>query len=182
MTEGVISLAGSTEHYGFARAGVDEEIGALFEREARPLLGMLTAYTGDPRLAEELVQEAFIRLHRSWHRIDRPDAAAPYLRSIAFNLARSQFRRLRVSRRLPVERPEQGRSAEDSAVLSEDRREVASALRSLAPRQRECLILRFWAGLSDTEIASTVGISRNSVKTHVRRGLAAIESKLGGSQ
>jgi RNA polymerase sigma-70 factor (sigma-E family) len=182
VTEGVISLAGSTEWGRFDGAGIDGEVTALFAREGRQLLGMISAYTGDPDLAEELVQEAFIRLHRSWHRVKEPDAAASYLRSIAFNLARSHFRRTRLLRVLPTERLTHGQSAEESAVLSEDRREVAVALRSLPPRQRECLILRYWAGLSDSEIASTVGISRNSVKTHLRRALAAVESMLGGWQ
>ena len=169
---------------GGSSADADADVGVaeLFATEARSLLGMLTAYTGDRALAEELVQEAFMRLHRAWHRVDDPAAAASYLRSIAFNLARSQFRRLRLVRTRTAVRDDAAASAEDGVVLNEDRREVAAALRLLPDRQRQCVILRFWAGLTDSEIASTMGISRNSVNTHLRRGLASLESMLGGTR
>ena len=180
--EGVVSLVRPFDGGSSARADADAAVSALFAAEARPLLGMLTAYTGDRALAEELVQEAFIRLHRAWPRLHEPEAAAAYLRSIAFNLARSQFRRLRLVRTRPAERDEHAGSAEDGVVLSEDRREVAAALRSLPDRQRQCLILRFWAGLPDSEIASTIGISRHSVNTHLRRGLASLETTLGATR
>ena len=180
--EGVVSLVRPFQGGTSAHADADSAVAELFAAEARSLLGMLTAYTGDRSLAEELVQEAFIRLHRSWGRLKENDAAAPYLRSIAFNLARSQFRRMRLVRTRPSERDEHTGSAEDGVVLSEDRREVAAALRSLPDRQRQCVILRFWTGLSDSEIASSLGISRNSVNTHLRRGLASLESTLGATR
>ena len=180
--EGVVSLVRPFGGGSSARADADLAVSALFATEARSLLGMLTAYTGDRALAEDLVQEAFLRLHRAWTRLDDPTSSAAYLRSIAFNLARSQFRRLRLVRTRTAERDEVAGSAEDGVVLSEDRREVAAALRLLPDRQRTCVILRFWAGLTDSEIASTMGISRNSVNTHLRRGLRSLESTLGGTR
>jgi RNA polymerase sigma-70 factor (sigma-E family) len=184
VSEGVVTLVRRADADDLARRDANRAVADLFARDARPLLGMLTAYTGDAALAEELVQEAFVRLHRSWHRVRDADAASAYLRSIAFNLARSQFRRLQVARRRTPGREQEilGHSAEDGVVLREDRREVAAALRTLPARQRECVLLRFWAGLSDSEIATSIGISPNSVKTHLRRGLASLESKLGGAR
>ena len=70
------------------------------------------------------------------------------------------------------------RAAADDVVLREDQRAVIAALRTLPDRQRECLVLRFYAELTESEIAATLAISPNSVKTHVRRGLAALEGRL----
>lgn len=55
---------------------------------------------------------------------------------------------------------------------------VVAALRDLAPRQRDCLVLRYYLELSEREIATTLGISPNSVKTHCRRGMAALQTRL----
>jgi RNA polymerase sigma factor (sigma-70 family) len=60
----------------------------------------------------------------------------------------------------------------------EDRREVLAALRALPDRQRECLALRYYLDLSESEIAATLGISAGSVKTHTHRGIAALERAL----
>ena len=114
-------------------------------------------------------------LFRSLH--DRSRVLA-YLRTTAFNLARSGFRRRIVAlRHRPTAAPN-APSAESGVVLREDQAEVAAALRRLSGRQRECVVLRFWGGLSDSEIATSTGLSVNSVKTHLRRGLAALEKDL----
>jgi RNA polymerase sigma factor (sigma-70 family) len=55
---------------------------------------------------------------------------------------------------------------------------VLDALRDLAPRQRDCLVLRYFHELGIDDIASTLGLSRNSVKTHLQRGLASMERRL----
>jgi RNA polymerase sigma factor (sigma-70 family) len=63
--------------------------------------------------------------------------------------------------------------------LREDQRQVIEALRDLPHRQRACLVLRYYQELGIDEIAETLGISRNSVKTHLQRGLAAMETRMG---
>lgn len=67
---------------------------------------------------------------------------------------------------------------EDRILLDAEQARVIEALRSLPPRQRDCLVLRFYLELSGPEIAETVGISANSVKTHCRRGLASLRALL----
>ena len=69
-------------------------------------------------------------------------------------------------------------SAEDTVILSDDRLAVVMALRRLPVRQRECLVLRYYAEMTEPEISSALGISSSSVKTHLRRGMAALESAL----
>jgi RNA polymerase sigma factor (sigma-70 family) len=69
-------------------------------------------------------------------------------------------------------------SPEEHALLVDDHREVLDALRTLPRRQRECLVLRYYLDLSESEIASTLGISNGSVKSHSSRGLAAVARHL----
>ncbi len=137
-------------------------------------------FTDDRNAAEDLVQEAFIRLHRSAHKIRDPEKAAPYLRSILLNLARDHNRRglmsLRHSEALtPAASPE---APDDRVVLNEEQASLINALEDLPLRQRECLVLRFYFDLSEREIGSTLDISPNSVKTHCRRGMEALRKNL----
>ncbi len=81
-------------------------------------------------------------------------------------------------RKLVLVEPAAGESAETGALRAEDRREVIDALRGLSDRQRECLVLRYYLDLSEAEIATTLGISTGSVKTHAHRGLATLAERL----
>lgn len=161
--------------------GVKDQIAILFHEHARSLVRMARLFVDDRNAAEDLVQEAFIRLNRSFHRIRQPDRAIAYLRSIVLNLARDHNRRGLVSLRHRAPTPEhQHHTAEDRLVLREDQRNVIEALSSLPVRQRDCLVLRFYLELPINEIAQTLGVSLNTVKTHMRRGLSAMKAELGG--
>ena len=157
---------------------VDTLVATLFTQEARRLVGLASFFTDDRTAAEDLVQEAFIRLARTSHRIRDTDRAAAYLRSIVINLARDHNRRGLVSLR---HRPPEARdepSAEETASMEESRREVVQALRGLPHRQRECLALRYYLELSIEDIAEALGVSANSVKTHLKRGLRSLAAAL----
>lgn len=158
-------------------------IADLFREHATSLVRLARLFVDDRNAAEDLVQEAFIRLDRSLHRIEQPDKAAAYLRTIVLNLARDHNRRGFVSmrHRLPGDR-ERWSPVEDDLVVSEDQREVLEALRDLPQRQRDCLVLRYFMELSVPEIAGTLGLSSNSVKTHLQRGKAALAARLEGSR
>jgi len=153
----------------------------LYHAEAANLVRLARLFTDDRTAAEDLVQEAFIRFYRNIGRIRDEAQNAAYLRSIVLNLARDHNRRGLLSlrhheamtdRRVPQE-PDQ------AYVRSETHRAVLSALESLSARQRECLVLRFYFELSEAEIAASLSISPNSVKTHCQRGMAALASILG---
>lgn len=158
-------------------AHASEAVAALYREEAARLVGMLTVYVGDRGVAEELAQEAFLRLQRSWDRVREPEAAAAYLRSVAFNLARSRFRRL-ARAVVPFAREVAVGSAEDGFVLRDDQRAVVAAVAQLPSQQRGCVVLRYYADLGIGDIARTLGISENSVKTHLRRALDRLETLL----
>ncbi len=151
----------------------------LFEEEGRSLVRLARLFVDDRNAAEDLVQEAFIRLARSAHRIREESKAAAYLRSIVLNLARDSNRRGLVSLRHHLPADDHWDSTEDEIELREDQREMIEALKDLPHRQRTALVLRYYEELGIDDIAETMGISRNSVKTHLKRGLAALERRLG---
>lgn len=161
---------------------VDRLLVELFEQEGRSLVRLARLFVDDGNAAEDLVQEAFIRLARSAHRIQDRIRAAAYLRSIVLNLARDHNRRGLVSLRHRLPLDDGGTQEEDRLVLRDDQREVIDALSGLPHRQRDCLVLRYYQELGIDDIAQTLDISRNSVKTHLQRGLAAMETRLGATR
>ena len=151
----------------------------LFQLEGASLVRLARLFVDDRNAAEDLVQEAFIRLGRASHRIPDQSKAAAYLRSIVLNLARDSNRRGLVSLRHHLPFDDAVASVEDEIALREDQRDVIEALRELPHRQRDCVMLRYYHELGIAEIAETLGLSPNSVKTHLQRGLAALERRLG---
>lgn len=156
----------------------------LFEAEGRALVRLARIFTDDTNAAEDLVQEAFIRMYRSMGGIHDPSKSTAYLRSIVLNLCRDHNRRGLMSLRhlqasvdlTTVDRPD------DLVVRTEQQVEVVDALLALSARQRECLVLRYYSDMTESEIAVTLGISPNSVKTHCRRGMEALRGALGEEQ
>ncbi len=176
-----IGLTPATARPAKAIVDVDGLVMDLFAAEGASLVRLARLFVDDRNAAEDLVQEAFIRLGRAAHRIRDPSKAAPYLRSIVLNLARDNNRRGLVSMRHHLPFDDAVASVEDEITLREDQRQVIDALRDLPHRQRDCLTLRFYNELGIAEIAETLGLSPNSVKTHLQRGLAALERRLAGA-
>ncbi len=164
-----------------ADVDVNRFVVALFEQEGSSLVRLARLFVDDRNAAEDLVQEAFIRLARSAGRIEDRTKAAAYLRSIVLNLARDQNRRGLVSLRHQLPFDDRRASVEDEIALRDDQRRVIEALRDLPHRQRDCLVLRYYHELGIADIAATLSVSPNSVKTHLQRGLAALERNLAPS-
>jgi RNA polymerase sigma-70 factor (sigma-E family) len=156
----------------------DHDLTALFRQSCQSLIGMVWVLLGDRGAAEEVVQDAFISLQRAWPTMQDRGRALGYLRATSLNLVRSRLRHRLVVLRHPPAPAAEVASAEDSVILSDDRLAVVTALRRLPVRQRECLVLRYYAEMTEAEISSALGISSSSVKTHLRRGMAALESAL----
>lgn len=157
----------------------------LFQAEGRSLVRLARLFVDDRDAAEDLVQEAFIRLARHARSIDDVERAPAYLRSIVLNLARDHNRRGLVSLRHRAAAGREVDVVDDPADeladrLARDDRNVAVLARvaALPRRQRDCVTLRYLEGLSPPEIAATLGLSPNSVKTHLRRGLEALRHSL----
>jgi len=128
---------------------------------------------------EDLAQEAFVRLHRRSRTLRDPHAAVASLRTTVVNLTRSRLRHLSVVRRLAPGPPPDVPSAEHDVVRRESHRHLLDALGQLSARHREALVVRYWLGLSETESAATLGISKGTVKSTAARGIAALAKALG---
>ncbi len=177
-----VSAVGRASAVPVSAPTVDALVAALFRQEAGRLVSLARFFTDDRTAAEDLVQEAFLRLARSGHRVRDHAKAAAYLRSIVINLARDHNRRGLVSLRHRPPAVLDEPSAETQAAERESRNEVVRALRELPTRQRECLALRYYLELPVEEIADTLGVSANSVKTHLKRGLKSLAADLEGTQ
>lgn len=153
----------------------------LYESDGLRLVRLARLFVEDRDAAEDLVQEAFIRLARHADRIDDADRAPAYLRSIVLNLARDHNRRGLVSLRHQLSAGREvdvGPAADDDLIGDEEQRAVLEAVRALPRRQRDCVALRYYDDLGIEEIAVTLGLSPNSVKTHLKRGLARLREVL----
>jgi RNA polymerase sigma-70 factor (sigma-E family) len=129
---------------------------------------------------EDIAQEAFARLLRSHGSLRDADAALAYVRVTVCNLTRNRQRHLRVARlRAPTPAALDVASSEQAALAREEHREVLAALAALPARRREAIVLRYWLGLSEAEIATAMGISAGTVKSQLSRGLAALGRALG---
>jgi RNA polymerase sigma factor (sigma-70 family) len=134
--------------------------------------------TGDRELSEDLLQSVLVRVARNWAGAQRSPHA--YAHRVLVNLLHDHRRGL--ARRLP-ERPigaidEQLRGVPDRAGALIDRVVIVDALRRLPARQREVVVLRFFADLSVADTAVAIGCSEGTVKTHTSRALDALRAAL----
>jgi RNA polymerase sigma-70 factor (sigma-E family) len=153
----------------------DATLSALHREHYRSLVRLACILLDEQGAGEEVVQEAFVRVHGSWSRVEHP---LTYLRTTVLNLSRSRMRRRLVARRRIEPMAAPGMSAEEHVVLLSDHQAVLDEVRALPRRQRECIVLRYYLDLSEAEIAATLGISTGSVKSHSHRGMAALAARL----
>jgi RNA polymerase sigma factor (sigma-70 family) len=155
----------------------------LFRQHHGELVRLATMVVGSRETAEDVVQDVFVGFQALSARQANPESPLPYLRAAVLNRCRSALRRQVVARRFgtlrDVDYGLSQLSAEADAIRAQERREVLAALASLPARRREVLVLRYYLGLSEAEIASTLGISQGSVKSAAARGIAALARKLG---
>ena len=156
----------------------DEAITQIYTAHYRSLVRLSALLVRDVQVAEELVQDSFIAMHGSWRRLRDPDRALAYLRQSVVNRSRSWLRHRAVGEKHAPRPMPDAPSAEDGAMGALEHQAVMAALRSLPERQREVLILRYYADLSEAEIADALGVSRGAVKSHASRGLAAVRTTL----
>lgn len=157
----------------------DTALTELYTTHYRTLVRIAAMLLDDISLSEEVVQDAYIKMHGAWSRIREPAAAEAYLRTAVLNLARSRMRRRQVAAKHAPKPMPDAPSAEYGAMAALERDRVVDALAQLPQRQRECLVLRYYADLSEAQIADAMGISAGAVKSHASRGMAALRAHLG---
>jgi RNA polymerase sigma-70 factor (sigma-E family) len=152
----------------------------LYRDHRMRMVRLAVLLVDDPGTAEDVVQEAFTGLHRHWAGLRDEAAAVAYLRTAVVNGSRSVLRRRRTARDYVPPHQVNARSAESLAMLSAEHQAVVDALGTLPPRQREVLVLRYYGGMSEAEIADATGISRGTVKSTASRALDAVQRAMAG--
>ncbi|MFF8383888.1 SigE family RNA polymerase sigma factor [Streptomyces kanasensis] len=147
----------------------------------RSLLGLAALLLDDTASCEDVVQEAFIRVHSARRRVRDPEKTLAYLRQTVVNLSRSALRRRILGLKLLSKPMPDMASAEEGAYDQLERDALIKAMRGLQRRQREVLVLRYFADMTEAQVAETLGISLGSVKAYGSRGIAALRVTMGAT-
>ncbi len=151
--------------------GSDEEFDAFMRGRWPAMVRLAYALTGDAGHAEDLAQAAFARAYASWGRVRRAGDPDAYVRRIVINEHRRRFRKHRVAEEL---RDDLADTASGQQEGPEERQALLDALRSLGPRQRAVVVLRYWLDLSEAETAAALNCSVGTVKSQASRALATL--------
>jgi RNA polymerase sigma-70 factor (sigma-E family) len=159
-----------------------DAVTALYEAHALGLVRLAVLMTGDQGSAEDIVQDAFLGLYRRWDSLNDLRYPLAYLRASVLNGCRTALRRRSRADRAHYLSEVPSESAEARALLSEEQRAVARAIRDLPDRQREALVLRYYLNLSEADIAEAMRVSRGAVKSATSRALASLGRRLEEGQ
>jgi RNA polymerase sigma-70 factor (sigma-E family) len=148
----------------------------IYRVEYRPLVLLAFSLTGNRAVAEDLVQEALLRLHKRWSRVVTYDRPGAWLRRVVLHLACSRARRVaaeaRALTRLGRERPPQ-------PALPDDVSEFWAAVRRLPRRQAQVLALYYGEDRSVADVAGILGCAEGTVRAHLHQGRQALAARLG---
>ena len=149
----------------------------LYRLHSRDAVRLAYLLTGSKPLAEDLVQEAFVRLYGRFRDLRDPGAFEWYLRRTVVNLVRSHFRRARVERTYIATRA-RDRTEEEPAHDPGTRDELWQALLQLSERQRTAIVLRYYEDLSEAQTADAMACPIGTVKSLVSRGMERLRDLL----
>jgi RNA polymerase sigma factor (sigma-70 family) len=163
----------------------DDRLAELFRAESAHAVNLAYLLTGERQLAEDLAQEAFLRVAGRLRDVS-PDAFPAYLRQTIVNLVRSHYRHANVRRRhadrlrAAVEQAQQ--AVEAASVATDVDERLWNALAALPDRQREAIVCRFYLDMSEQQAAETLGVRVGTVKSSTSRGLQALRAALEPEQ
>ncbi len=147
-----------------------EELFAMCQQEHPRLVGMLGLYCGDHDIAEDLAQEALIRLCRDWRRVRKLHAPERWLHRVAINLAHSHYRRKAIERRaLSLLGSRLSQESEPQRDV-----ETLELLKNLPHRQKAALLLHYYLDMTVPEVAQVMEIPDGTAKTLIHRGTRAL--------
>jgi RNA polymerase sigma-70 factor (sigma-E family) len=163
--------AGRGQTVAIDASAADKAVTELYRSRYRSLVGLAALLVRDVGAAEEVVQDAFIQMHRAWPELASIENAESYLRRSVIISCRSVLRH-----RMVVDRNAPATGGDRPGVLDlSERKALIAALRGLPARQREALVLRYYADMSDAQIAETMGISPGAVRRHTARATSALQ-------
>ncbi len=164
---------------GPAEPGAMGAVGELYRAHYRSLVRMAALLVGDVAAAEQVVQDSLVAMHANWRWLRRDEKALAFVRRHVINRSRSVLRhQVSCERDAGPPLPRVPGAAGDAGPQLECS-PVVAALGRLSRRQREALVLRYYADLSEAETAAAMGISAGAVKSHTARAMAAVRDALG---
>ncbi len=152
-----------------------EPFEGFFRREYRSVLGLAFVLCGNRAVAEELTMEGFEAALRNWPRVSQMDSPGAWVRKVVSNSSVSRFRRLAAETRA---RTRLSGQSEPGGIDAVEDSEVWAAVRGLPRRQSQVVTLFHLEGYTRREIGSILGISEESVKTHLERARRRLEQEL----
>ena len=156
----------------------DPAVTELYALHYRALVRLATLLLREVPAAEQVVHDSFLAMRDSWDRLRNPENALAYLRQAVVNRSRSVLRHRTVTDKNLQPVPPDMPAGEHAVLVWAEPAAVVAALRDLPLRQREVIVLRYYADLYEAEIATAMGISRGAVKSHTARGMAALRAAL----
>jgi RNA polymerase sigma factor (sigma-70 family) len=151
----------------------DSAVAALYRLHYRFLVGLAVLLVRDIATAEGLVQDSFVAMHSAWRRLENSDRALSYLHQAVVSRSRSVRRhRMMAEKNLP--------GGDFGATTELGRSALVAALWSLTPRQREALVLLYYANLPEAQVASVMGMSKDAVRSQAARAMSLLRAELGG--
>jgi RNA polymerase sigma-70 factor (sigma-E family) len=157
----------------------DRAVAALYLAHYRPLVRVAALLVRDLATAEEIVQDSFVAVHAAWPGLPDTDHALSYLRRSVVDRSRSVLRQhvliANISPQLAPGLP----AGQSEMSIEVERSAFISALWTLPARQREVVVLWYFADLSASQIASATGISEGAVKVHAARAMSSLRAELG---
>lgn len=154
----------------------DAALEAFCQREHPRLVGALSLYTGNAAVAEELAQEALVRVMDAWPQVRSMAAPGAWAHRVAMNLAKSWFRRRLAERRALAHLEQQRARQSDPDVAAAV--DVRLAVAGLPQRQRRCVVLRHYLGYPVDVTADALGISRQAVASLTYRGMQMLRATI----
>lgn len=167
-----------------APASAEDLLVECYERDYVSLHRLAYLMLGDRDLAEDVVQEVFLRTFSGWRRLREPERAGAYLRAGVLNMCRSRMRRRYVEQRgnAAVSHPEAAENDQtaDAAGATWLATAMLEAVRALPPRQRAAVVLRYYADLSEAEMAVAMHCAPGTVKSQLSKARASLALRLAG--
>jgi RNA polymerase sigma-70 factor, ECF subfamily len=174
------AACGLSDALGLARCGDPAAFTALVRRHQRLVYGVALRMLGDRHEAEDLAQEVFMRLHSRLAQLQSDAHLVGWLRQVATRLAIDRLRRGSRREMLSLE--------EDPGILQEPadgdpllQRRLRALIAQLPAAARAVVVLRYQQDLDPTEIAATLAMPINTVKSHLKRSLQSLRDKLGSA-
>lgn len=173
----VTRALGAGARHGTPGSDADQAVTVLYDTHYHALIRLAALLVSDAEMAEEIVQDAFVAMHGAWRRLGDCERALPYLQHAVVRRSRARCTG-RPDQRTCQPAAGERAVAVQRATAAEPDPGLAEAIRALPAREREALVLRYYAGMPGTQIAAAMGIGTRTVNSYLASGVPALQAAL----